>query len=323
VLVASSALAWAAGSAAGAELALEQPAACVTLDELSFRVERLLGQPLAHAEVMQLSLRVEPEATGFVARLEISRPGSAEPGLRTLRAASCTELAESLAIAIVVAIGEGAGSPESEPAREANIVSPAVALEPAPSAAPAAESAAPDAAGQGPTLSGSAWALADSGTLPDSTLGVALGIGLTWSSLELRASGTFLPEREGTLVASDPRSPGVSIGLLAAGVAGCVPLALRASIIGMELCAGAELGQLSGTGTRVLVPYQRQTLWAAARVELAARLALFQSPLALELLVTALAPFTRDEFFLKNIGEVHRPASVIGRLGLGLTVAID
>ena len=150
-----------------------------------------------------------------------------------------------------------------------------------------------------------------------------MGLWLSWSSLELRAIGTLLPEREGTLVTSDPRSPGVSIGLLAGGAVGCVPVALRSSSLDMALCAGAELGQLSGSGTRVLVPYERRTLWAAARVELATRLRLFQSPLALELLVTALAPFTRDEFFLKDLGEVYRPASVVGRLGLGLSLAVD
>ena len=42
----------AAGTAAGAELSLAEPAACVTADELSFRVERLLGQPLTSVEAL-------------------------------------------------------------------------------------------------------------------------------------------------------------------------------------------------------------------------------------------------------------------------------
>jgi hypothetical protein len=321
VLVASWALAGASGSAEAAELMLAEPAACVTLDELSFRVERLLGQPLANVEAIQLSLRVDAEATGFVARLDVARPGVAERGVRSLRAASCAALLESLAIAIVVAIGDGERPPKPGSAPEPRAAPPA---DPASvrSSAPAAD-AATEPAGHGPTLAGSAWAIADSGTLPAGTLGAGVGIGLSWSGLELRAIGTFLPEREGTLVASDPQSPGVSIGLLASGAVACVPVALRTASLGMLLCAGAELGQLSGTGTRVLIPYRRRTLWAAARVELAARLALFDTPLGLELLITALAPFTRDEFFLKDLGEIHRPSSVVGRLGLGLSVAVD
>jgi hypothetical protein len=322
VLLAASGLAGAADSAAAAELVLEEPAPCVTLDELSFRVERLLGQPLAKLEPMQLSLRVDAEASGFVARLEVSRPEDAEHGVRSLRAASCAALVESLAIAIVVAIGD-VEPHQPASAQQPSAAPPVAAREPAPSTPPAADSAAPEGAGHGPTLAGAAWVIGDSGTLPESALGAGVGLELSWSSLQLRAIGTFLPAREGTLVESDPRSPGVSLGLLAGGMVGCLPLALRSSSLGMAVCAGAELGQLSGTGTRVLVAYQRQALWGAARFELAARLALAKTPLALEMLFTALAPFTRDEFILKDLGEVYRPASIVGRLGLGLSVAVE
>lgn len=308
-------------TAAAAELSLVEPAACVTLDELSFRVERLLGQPLASAEALRLSLRVEQETGGFAARLEVERPDSAERGVRSLRASSCAELTESLAIAIVVALGDGeqppAAAPEPSPVQESSPAPASPEALPPPAAAGEAESS------PGPTLAASAWALVDSGTLPAAALGAALGLGLEWQSVQLRAIGTFVPEREGKLSASDPRSPGVSIGLVAGGAVGCIPVALQSSSVGMAVCAGAELGQLSGTGTRVIVPYQRRALWAAARVELAARVGLGSAPLSLELLASALAPFTRDEFILRDLGEVHRPASVVGRLGLGLTLAVD
>ena len=328
-LLAAAGLAGATGSAAAAELVLEEPSACVTLDELSFRVERSLGQPLASVEAMQLSLRVDAEATGFVARLEVSRPEDAEHGVRSLRAASCAELVESLAIAIVVALGDVERPHEPARAQQPSAAPPVAERgpvaehEPAPRAAAAADTAAPEGAGHGPTLAGAAWVIGDSGTLPVSTLGAGVGLELAWSSLQLRAIGTFLPAREGTLVASDPGSPGVSIGLLAGGMVGCLPLALRTSSLGMAVCAGAELGQLYGTGTHVLVAYQRRALWGAARFELGARLALGETPLALEMLATALAPFTRDEFILKDLGEVYRPASIVGRLGLGLSVAVE
>ncbi len=323
VVMASWLFAQASGRAVAAELALDEPAACFTLDELSFRVERLLGQPLANAEAMQLSLRVDAEGTGFVARLEVGRPGVAERGVRSLRAASCATLVESLAIAIVVALADGDIPEEPASALEASVAPRATDRELSPSTAPAVGAGTAESAGHGPKLGGSVWAMGDSGTLPASTLGAGLGIRLSWNSLELRAIGTFLPPREGTLVAANPSSPGVRIGLLAGGALGCAPVALRTPSIGLAVCAGAELGQLSGTGTHVIVPYRRRALWASARLELAARLALAETPLALELLVTALAPLTRDEFILKDLGTVHRPASVVARLGLGLSVDLN
>jgi hypothetical protein len=314
--------------ATAAELSLGDAQGCIRLDELSFRVEHLLGQPLEQVEELQLSVHVGDDDTGVSARLEVQRPDAAEPGVRSLHASSCAELLERLAIAIVVAIGDGARpdaavsapvpAAEPLPAAQPDAADLPASAEPVPAAAPAGHEAS-----AGPTLAAAAWAIADSGTLPASALGASLGVGLAWRSLELRALGTFLPEREGTLIASDPRSPGVSIGLLAGGLVGCVPVALQTQSLGMAVCAGAELGQLSGSGTRVVAPYQRQTLWAAARVELAARLRLGETPLGLELLATALAPFTRDEFILRDLGEIHRPASVIARLGLGLTLAVD
>lgn len=307
-----------------AELTLHEPAPCVSANDLSFRVERLLGRPLASVEALQLSLRVEPDPNGFTAQLEVQRPDDTEPGVRTLRASSCAELEEALAIAIVVAIGDGK-SPETS---TDDAPSPAPEMDPAPEPVNTPDTPSPDAPAPAPQsvapkLTAAAWAIADSGSLPASALGAALGVGLSWRSLELRAMGTFLPEREGKLIAADPRSPGVSIGLLAGGAVGCLPVALQSSSLGMAVCAGAELGQLSGSGTRVTQPYQRRALWAAARVELATRLALGQTPLALELLATALAPITRDQFILKDLGEIHRPASVIGRLGLGLTLTAN
>lgn len=317
-------------AAAAAELSLSDPTGCIRLDELSFRVEHLLGRSLPQVEELELSVHVGVEGTGVSARLEVKRPGDAsEHGVRSLHASSCAELLEPLAIAIVVAIGDGAQPDAAMPAAQPrSTAQPSLAAQPDAAPPPANAELAPaaDAVQQesaGPTLAAAAWAIADSGTLPASALGASLGVGLAWPSLELRAIGTFLPEREGTLSASDPRSPGVSIGLLAGGLVGCVPVALQTQSLGMAVCAGAELGQLSGSGTRVIAPYQRQTLWAAARVELATRLGLGQTPLGLELLATALAPFTRDEFILKDLGDVHRPATVIGRLGLGLTLAVD
>lgn len=314
-------LAVVAGPAAAiaAELSLEEPAACLTEGDLSFRVERLLGQPLGGVASMQLSVRIEPTPQGFSARLELSRPGG-ERGARFLRAVSCAELSEALALAIVVAIGPLDGPDEPAPVRY-------VPLEPAPASAEAApvDAAAaspPEPATRGPAIAGSAWMVGDTGTLPVPGLGLATGVGVFWPGFGLRAMATWLPEREGNLDGADASPPGASIGLLAGSALACVPIAVNASDIGLDACAGWELGQLSGSGTDVSVPYHQRRLWSAARLDLQGRWAVPDTALAIELLVTAAAPFTRDDFIVKDLGSIHRPANVVGRFGVGVSLSI-
>jgi hypothetical protein len=308
-----------AQAASAAELELGEPATCITADELAFRVERALGKPLGAAESLQLSARIQPEPAGFGARLEVLRAG--QRGLRSLHAATCEEVSEALVVAIVVAIGEGedaeAAEPRTAPAEPASSPAPADAASPPPSAEPESEAAS------APSITGSAWLIADTGTLPATGLGAGVGITLGWPRLQLRAVGTLLPEREGSVNAAAPDSPGASIGLLAGSALGCVPVTSLASALSVAACAGWELGQLSGSGTHVATPYHQSAFWSAARLDLGARWALLPSALSLELLLTAVAPFTRDEFILKDLGSVYRPASLLGRLGLGLGLALD
>jgi hypothetical protein len=307
-------------AAAAAELMLDAAAPCMTGEELAFRVERLLGQPLANVEAMQLSVRIEPTPEGFGARLDVKRPGAGDGGTRALRAASCDDLSESLALAIVVAIG--AVTEPAAPAAPAPGVSAPVESAPAtPLDAPVIAPGEPPA--PGPTLSGSAWVVGDTGTLPAAGLGVALGLGLLWPGVGVRVIGTLLPERDGTLNAVDASPPGASIGLMAGSALACVPIAVDSTALGLAACGGWEVGQLSGSGTHVSVPYHQRRWWSAARFDLMGHWALPDTALALELLVTAAAPLTRDDFVVKDIGTVHRPANVVGRLGVGLSVSTN
>jgi hypothetical protein len=313
------ALPWCSGDAAAAELALEEPCPCITRDELAFRVERLLGQPLAAVEAMQLSVRIGSTPAGFVAELGVTRPNLAEQGVRSLNAAACDALSEALALAIVVAIGADAEAP---PPAATPPLPAAPRDEPAPLAVPvvAAES---EVAGSGPSLAGVAWMVGDSGTLPVPGLGLGVGVSLVWPGVEVRAVGTWLPKREGTLDATDPSSPGTSIGLVAGSALGCVPVGVDRAIVDVAACVGWELGELSGTGTHVSVPYEQRRLWSAARLDVAARWPVPGTSVGLEVSVAGVVPFTRDDFILKDLGTVHRPASVVGRLGLGISLAVD
>jgi len=293
-------------------LTLNEPALCISAEELSFRVERALGKPLQAAEAVEIAVDVREQGAGFAAQLNVARAG--ERGVRSLRAPSCERLTESLVLAIVVAIGS-----EEPPAATVPMTPPTLPPDSEPTSAPSVEPA-PREAGSGPTLGGSAWIVGDTGTLPAASLGAGVGVTLAWPGVQLRAVGTVLPEREGNLGAS-AGSPGASIGLLAGSALACVPVALPPRL-GLAACAGWELGQLSGSGTHVSTPYQQQALWSAARLDLAARWELTPSALSLEVLLTAAVPFTRNDFILKDLGSVYRPASVVGRLGLGLALAI-
>jgi hypothetical protein len=297
-----------------AELAIDGPTGCVTADDVSFRVERALGQALASTGKESFRVRVASTSTDYLARLEATEDGRpVVAGARELSARSCEELTQAIALAIALALGTQLSEPEPSPTPSEPPV-----LEPPLPAAPPSEDA-----GEGPVVSASASLIGDTGTLPVPSLGVGIGLVLGWQSLELRIVGTVLPRRAGYVVADDPNSPGVDIGLLAGGLLACVPVAVDVRALRLGACAGGEVGDLSGSGTGVSTPYHHHTWWSAVRLDVVALWAIAETPLALELLLSAAAPLRRDEFILRDIGSVHQPANVLGRAGLGLSVSID
>lgn len=324
-LVAALLAACAVGDVGAAELIVDEPLACVTLDELSFRVERALDRSLEAAAplTLRVSASLESDGAGPAAQLVISEPGLSTPsGARRFRAATCEQLLDRLALGIALALGARSDTTSTESFAPATSSEPAVVTVDEAVAPPANvmtdAPAVADEPSPGPRLGVRGALVADTGTLPRAALGVALGAGLTWPAAELRLIGTFLPERESRVDANDPSSPGAEMGLLAGSVSGCVPVGAGAGGVALQLCAGWEVGQLSGHGTRVDDPHRTRALWSAPRIDVAASWSVPSQPLALELLVSAAAPLTRDEFILKDIESIHRPASVVGRATLGL-----
>jgi hypothetical protein len=304
-----------------ADIVLDAGAGCADSGELEFQVERALGQPLAQVSSARFLVHVQPVPAGFRAELEIAEDAAAAPrGFRTLAASTCDELTQQVALAIALALGEHA----VEPARaEPSGAPPSPSSRETAASAEASSELEPDTASSGPALAASAWLIGDTGTLPAMAWGLGVGAGLGWPAFELRALGTLLPERKGSVDPGDPRSAGAEIGLLAGGVMACLPLALNHAALELSACAGGELGALSGSGTGVSTPYHQRTLWAAARFDAAARWMLPHTALAIEALLTAAAPLSRDEFVLRDIGSVHRPESVLGRAALGLCYFVD
>lgn len=300
------------------------------IDEIGFRVEKAIAQPLASIAGPTFRISIERVRTGYVGRVDVPRPSddAVDASERRVTASSCDELVDTLALTLVLAVagqrdaharskqasappllpaddtgaGEGA-APSPVQAAERLDTNPAISAEPT---------------GASAHLAAFGAIVGDAGTLPAFGLGVALGADMAWPGLELRALGMLLPGAEGSVNPRDPASPGAEIGLVAAGLLACAPLSTR--WMGAELagCLGAELGRLSGHGVRIDTSHSSTTWWSAPRADVRGRWALPLHGLALELGITGAAPIWRDEFVLEGVGSVHRSAAVVGRASLSL-----
>jgi hypothetical protein len=326
-----------AGAAHAAELSISAPTACSIGEELTFRVERALGQPLESAAPVRCTIHIARSSGMYGARMEVESIGSGRPSrLRSFSGPTCAKLTETLALAVVLAIGAGddaapspgdpaadegaAGAPDTNNAAQAVAAPASNELESATleaDAAPPASSSAKDAP-RGPRPGVNAALVADAGTLPGLGLGAALGVSLGWDRFELRGLGTYLPAREASIETSGAAA-GAEISLVAGSLGACLPRLLGAAGIELGACAGAELGWLAGTGTGLDISRSRGVLWTALRGDVAARWAL-GAGVGLDLSISALVPIERDEFSITGAGRVHRPGAVVGRASLGLSL---
>lgn len=319
-------------SGAAAELSIATPAACAVADELTFRTERALGQPIESAAAVRCTIHIARSAGMYAARMEVESIGSGRPSrFRSFLAPTCEKLTETLALAVVLAIGAGpddvsAGAAGAEPSARPPEAASEAGAAPLAGTASSAGLAPHDASGpapaggaevvaHGPAVAVGAALVADAGSLPGTGLGVSLAAALGWSIFELRLLGTYLPGREASLATSSG-SGGADIGLLAGSASGCLPRLLRAAPIELGACAGAELGGLDGTGTGVDVSRSARGSWFALRADAGARWEL-GGGVRLDLLLSALVPAERHEFTISGLGPVFRPAAVAGRASLG------
>lgn len=339
-----------------AELTASGPSECADTTELSFRVERSIGMSLGEAAPLAFDVVMLRSASGYVAHIGVT--GAAPDATRmerTLGAADCDKLLDALSVAVALALGVGDASsaletPPDSVETATNAASPehATRAEPAASAANAAPpehatsaaAALPAASDEGntePATTASAslapsislWLLGDAGSLPSPSLGAALGAQLGWGKLELRMLGSLLFEQETAIdsavaPASGAPAPGAKLQLLAGAVLACTaPFGSLRAPIAPFACVGAELGRLSGIGTGVASPRQGSALWAAPLVQVGGSWAVPDTALRLGVALTAAAPLNRDEFALRDIGTVHQPPSVVGRLAIGVGVGFD
>jgi len=170
----------------------------------------------------------------------------------------------------------------------------------------------------------SLWLLADAGSLPAPGLGAALGAELSWGRLQVRALGTLLFEQHTQLDSTLAPGAGAKLELLTGSLLACTaPIGGLRSQLASLACLGMELGQLAGEGTGVPGGRRGSALWAAPRVDLGGFWTIPGSDLRLGLSLMAAVPLNRDEFALNQLGSVHQPPSVVGRMSLGIDLAFD
>jgi hypothetical protein len=324
-LVLASVIAGASTPARAAELAAQGPVECPDAAELTFRVERAIGMPIARTPPLRFSVVFEA-AGSYTARLAVERRDPPARSARVLGARACKELGDAVAVAIALALGseQRLGSVAAEPAPlEAARVDGAAPERPTSGIADAADGAAAPEADSAPTFvpALAVTLVGDAGSLPGVGLGVGLGAELRGPRVALLAGATVLFDRHVALPAASGPEPGADMRLMLGSLSACtVPFGTSSSNPAAWLCAGWELGRLEAIGTGIREPRRAGALWSAPRVDVGLSVNAGTAPVRLFTQLTAAAPLNRDDFYLRDWGTVHRPPVVTGRLALGIDV---
>ncbi len=156
----------------------------------------------------------------------------------------------------------------------------------------------------------------DVGLLPGASVSLRGAAGITYGPWRVELSGQYWP---GSSVAHPTRAGvGGHFSLAAGGATACRDLAAgRVAAVGV--CAGVEVGAVTGTSYGVALPETVRAPWAAATAGGIGTLRL-GSRIALRLQAVAVIPVLRPDYQLENIGTVHRLPAVGFRGLLGIEV---
>ncbi len=334
-----------AQAASSAELSWQGRVGCPDREELVYRIERALGGPLARSAPLHFRVQVASSRSGFDARLNITGGATQADKERVVSAPDCEKLVD--VVALTVALALGAAKPEASAEGKGSVLSTSTAPETSQAELtsqarandlPVSDDetqAGSDGHHTGPAPGVSLWLIGDTGSLPSAGLGAAFGLELSWRHIQLHALATLLFEQHteaGTLPGPLPGAasaeagvtPGADLGLALGSLSACAaPYGSFRSPQSIALCAGWEVGRLSGTGTDVPQPRSGGALWVAPRVELGGLWALPGTQLHLGGFLTAAAPLNRAQFALRDVGTIHRAATVVGRLAFGAVWVLE
>src|ERR1700690_3276828 len=232
-----------------AQFSWDAPTGCPDRDALRWRIEEALGTSLVQAAPLHFSAKVtEMSAKHWVVVLDVTSDGSETQQRRELEATTCDELAQTVSVAIALALGADPIAEKSE----ATETSPASSTEelatPKPKAvaeAPLTRAAVPK---EKPENEPSYWFAAelgpsfDLGALPGLAAGGQVSAIGGWRGLGIKLGGVLFPDRS----KQETGKPGGTFTLAAASLAVCGVAERPPTRV--RFCAGSELGQLSGKG---------------------------------------------------------------------------
>lgn len=291
-------LLWASlAGAQGLSISWSAPEECPSGTVLRERVVLALRQPLGFFDqTTEYRGDVARDASGY--RLVLTSQRGSERGTRVIVDRDCNALTSAAALAIALALRASVEEPRP------------VAL--AAASGPKRTRAAP------PPLPHRRWVglavgvQADSGTLPSPSAGVQLALAAGVNRFQAGLRGGAL----GPISVSRHGKGGRF--WLASGQADACWLFVARQRVMLGTCALLEAGRLEGSGTGIDHPRNGSAFWTAAGGRLTSALRLGQSRFSALMAVSGLHSALRRSFVLNGDQQVHRPATVVGRLELGI-----
>lgn len=341
VVLSSVAAAAGASATAGAEmlrhgaltLEWQAPAGCPGAGATLQRIRSLLARSPEARERVHARGMVEPGETGGSWRLGLETVQGQRRFYRTVQATSCEEATDAGALIIALAIDpelrvENSASSSPAPSAPRRLEDDADPVKPASTETrpgrevrpipPTGRPSPPVESRSGASFDWrvTAGVLGDLGSLPRAAVGGAVALDAERSPFIVEIVGTLLPEARETIGAGR----GGDVSLIAGGARACY--APRVLDLGARFCGGFEAGRLQGTGVGAIGwTGTRNQLWLAGRAGVLVRHPIWW-PFAVRIGLEGLLPAQRPEFVLQNVGSVHQPARVVGRLELGLDVTL-
>jgi hypothetical protein len=306
------------------------PDGCPTASDVRAQALRLLAGPPIPAERNVVAVaRVTRAETGRW-RVDISMSSASAQGKRSLDADTCSGLAEATALIVAIMVDpDRASVAASRPSASANVSSAVASSSSAAPAAPVLSAPPPPvpsrdrpvrarSAGATPRWGASARSLVDIGTLPDTAVGVGVGLAAVVGHLRSDVALNVFPGRTYTF----PSAGGAGADMSAWSAAGDFAYVTRLGPSQLALGGGAEVTYLSAMGVKGAAPFAPRSgslVWPALRADAALTIPTV-GPVFLRLEAVALAPLRRPTVDIDPIGVVHQPSTLAGRLGVGVEV---
>jgi hypothetical protein len=302
-------------------LSWSPPPECPTQEYIEGRITEWLGGELPASAQLEVSARLTWVDSGRWDVHVLARLNGRE-GRRHITVERCSDAADFVALAVVLAVNPDFAPTEDAPAAEpviAAAISPvgdAAVDEPAEPSHPAREVSHEKVPLY---LSFGVRGELDLGTFPSAQGGIAIDGAVSWPHWFLSLSGALYPAVQETIAgASGP----IAFSRLAGRGRGCYLFGGPRARLGP--CLSAELGTMQAGQTSGHVdPPGASELWAAVSAGLEAQIAVLPwlSPFAL---VDASFPPTRPRFLLDDGTLVHQPSVVAltGAIGIRLFLQV-